>query len=154
VRKLRTDGRPIRIEYRLEALQEALAGIPGLIAAYLFGSYGTPRQTPLSDVDLALVFRLGEEPDVDAEMTARAAVLDALQEEDVTIVFLNKAGSPFQYEVLSTGRRLFCSDATALADFIERVLKVHGEYVIDYEPFLEEYGRALRERYGIPDHPA
>ena len=57
MRKLRTDGRPIDIAAHLDELRELLAAEPGMVAGYVFGSYGTPAQTPLSDVDLALVFR-------------------------------------------------------------------------------------------------
>lgn len=147
MRKLRTNGEPLRIDHRLDALREVLARAPGLVAAFLFGSYGTPRQTPLSDVDLALVFRLGEEPGFDAEMELRGEIHAALAEDDVGIVFLNRAPSPFQHEVLSTGRRLYCSDETALADFVERVLRVHADFVFDHRRFLAEYDQALRERY-------
>lgn len=147
MRKLRNDGKPIRIDHRLGALEELLARTPGLIAAYLFGSYGTARQTPLSDVDLALVFRAGKSPDFRGEMRLRADILDALQEEDVSIVILDRAPSPFQYEVLATGRRLYCADEAALADFVERVLKVYCDFAIDHRHFLAEYDQALRERY-------
>jgi predicted nucleotidyltransferase len=56
IRKLHNDGRPIDISSKLPDLIAALADMPGLAAVYLYGSYGTPYQTPLSDVDLALVF--------------------------------------------------------------------------------------------------
>ncbi|HEX2162792.1 MAG TPA: nucleotidyltransferase domain-containing protein [Thermoanaerobaculia bacterium] len=147
MRKLHTDVRPIRIEHRLGVLRELLAATPGLVGAYLFGSYGTPYQTPLSDVDLALLFRPGEEPDFHREMTLRGDFLRALEEEDVGIVLLHRMPSPFQLEVLSTGRSLYCSDRRALADFVERVLRVHADFEPDHRRFLDEYDRALRERY-------
>lgn len=148
MRKLKTDGRMIRVDDRWDELRALFGHTPGLVAAYLFGSYGTPRQTPLSDVDVALVFGAGGEPEFDAEMRLRSEILETLGEEDVSIVVLDRAPSPFQYEVLSTGRRLYCADETALADFVERVLKVHGDFIIDHRAFMAEYDRVLVERYG------
>ena len=49
----RETGELIDIDDRLDAIREVLQGDTRVLAAYLFGSYGTPDQTPLSDVDLA-----------------------------------------------------------------------------------------------------
>jgi len=147
MRKLRTDGEMLDVEARLETLRERLHEVPGLIAVYLFGSYGTRFQTPLSDIDLALVFRPGAAPELDDELELRADVLDALNEDDVSIVILNRAPSLFQFEVLETGRVLLCSDETALADFVAGVLLRHSDYVIDHRRFLHDYDAALRARY-------
>lgn len=57
MRKLQRTDELISIESRMEALQECLQETTSLVAGYLFGSYDTPEQTPLSDVDLAFVFR-------------------------------------------------------------------------------------------------
>lgn len=148
MRKLKTDGRMIRVDDRLDDLRALFGRTDGLVAAFLFGSYGTPRQTPLSDVDIALVFRNGQVPGFDEEMELRADILDTLGDEDVSIVFLDRAPSPFQHEVLSTGRRIYCSDEIALADFVEGVLRVYLDFGIDYRAFLEEYDRSLVARYG------
>lgn len=147
MRKLRTDGRPLEVDARLPALRELLQASEGVVAAYLFGSYGTPHQTPLSDVDLALVFREEAVPSLDDELRLRGEILDALREEDVSIVILNRAPSPFQHRVLSEGRLLLCHDETALADFVEDVLRTYLDFSIDYRRFLQEYDEALRERY-------
>lgn len=148
MRLLRVTGRPIDVEDRWDALREVLEETPDLVAAYLFGSYGTEYQTPLSDVDLGFVFRLGHEPEFDDEMTFRADVLDALQEEDVSIVILNKVPCTLQMKVLETGRQIYCADEIALADFVEHVLNIHGDYIIDHRRFLAEYDAALVAEYG------
>ena len=148
MRRLKTDGRMIRIDDRLDDLRDLFERTEGLVAAYLFGSYGTPNQTPLSDVDLGLIFRDGGTPALDEELALRADILDALREEDVSIVFLDRAPSPFQHRVLSTGRRIYCADATAHADFVERVLQIYLDFAIDYRAFLAEYDRSLAEAYG------
>jgi predicted nucleotidyltransferase len=147
VRKLRNDGRPIDIDAHLGALVDLLRAREGLVAAYLYGSYGTPYQTPLSDVDLALVFHPGCQLEFRDEMQLRSEILACLREDDVSITLLDRAPAPFQYEVLATGRLLLCTDPAALADFVETVLDRHADYVTDHECFLHEYDQALVERY-------
>ena len=147
MRKLHNDGRPIRIEDRLPALEEVLRATPGLVAAYLFGSYGTEDQTPLSDVDLALVFKQGASPGFDEELRLRGRILDALAEEDVSITLLDQAPPVFQLRVLETGRLLYCADPDALADFQARTFSRHADFIIDHERFCREYDEALVARY-------
>lgn len=147
MRKLRVDGKPIDIEPYMDDLQACFRKTRGLVAVYLHGSYGTPHQTPLSDVDLALVYRADALPTFEEEMDAIGCITGAAHAEDVSVTTLNRAPAPFQFRVLSTGRLLYCVDRVALADFVEQVLNVHGDYVIDYERFLGEYDAALLERY-------
>ncbi len=148
MRKLSVDGRPIDIEPCMGALADCFRRAEGLAAVYLYGSYGTPYQTPLSDVDLALVYRSDAVPTFRAEIEMVGCILEAVREDDVSATVLNRAPAPFQFRVLSTGRLIYCSDRLALADFVERVLNAYGDYVTDYERFLREYDAALVERYG------
>ena len=143
MRKLRNDGRPIRIESRLGELDLRLRGFPGVAAAFLFGSYGTPYQTPLSDVDVAVLFRADAVPAPGAE----AAVMEALAEDDVSLTVLNRVPSVFALRVLRYGRLLPCTDATSLADFTAEVLQRQADFAIPRERFLREYDAALHERF-------
>lgn len=147
MRKLSNDGMRIDIEDRLGDLEVCLEETEGVVAAYLFGSYGTPDQTPLSDVDLAFVFRSDAAPSAEAELQLRARVLAALRQDDVSITVLNRAPSPFQYRVLSTGRLIYCASPVELADFVELVLNRHADFLPHYEAFLREYDAALALRY-------
>lgn len=148
MRWLNNDGKPIDIEPYLGALVAELRALPGIVAAYLYGSYGTPLQTPLSDVDLALVFRPEAVPSFKEELRLIGLVTGTLHEDDVSVTILNRSPCTFQYRVLATGRRLLSTDPIALADFVEGVLRRHGDYVIDERRFLAEYDEALLEAYG------
>ena len=148
MRKLRNDGVRIDIDGRLPALRHALREVPGLAACYAFGSYGTEWQTPLSDVDLALVLDPRRSPPTaEEELDIVGVVTETLQEEDVTVMILNKAPLAFRFDVLSKGRPLFVFDEVALADFVEATIDRHGDYVIDRDRFAAEFDRALAEDY-------
>lgn len=147
MRKLHNDGRRIDIDDRLPVLEAALRAVPGLAACFLFGSYGTEWQTPLSDVDLAFVFRREEAPDFDGEMALIGTVTDALREDDVSVTNLNRASLALRFDILSKGRPLFVFDEIALADFVEETIDRHADFAVDRDRFLAEYDRALVEEY-------
>lgn len=142
-----SQGGALDIEPHRAALAETLERTPGLVAAYLYGSYGTRFQTPLSDVDVGLVFRHDAVPGFCEQVEITATISDVLHTDDVSVTVLNRCAPVFQYRVLSTGRLLRCSDPTALADFVEQVLNKYHDLAGDYERFYQEYDAALVERY-------
>ena len=146
-RKIRNTGRMIDVSSRLPVLEATLAEVPGLTAVFVYGSYGTPSQTPLSDVDIALLFADGGEPSVDQHTRLIGLVMEALREDDVSVTVLNRAPLAFQHKVLAEGRRLFVLDETALADFVERTVSRYSDFRIDETRFLDEYDRAVVEEY-------
>ncbi len=148
MRKLHNDGKVIDIDSRLPALLRLVREEAGVLAAFLFGSYGTADQTPLSDVDLAFVFRPGAVVGFAAELEFRGRVLESLRQDDVSILILNRASPILQFRVLATGRLLYCSDPGALADFTAEVLIRHADFAPDYRRFLREYDAALVAEYG------
>lgn len=138
---------PIDVEAYLPDLRAYLERLDGLVAAWIYGSYGTSHQTPLSDLDLALVFRPGQVPDFRRELTIAGDIQEILHEDDAAVTVINRTPVIFQFRVLETGRQLVCNDPVALADFVERVLIEHGDYITDHEEFVREYDRAFSERY-------
>lgn len=147
MRKLHNDGRPIDVDALLPRLKAALESTPGLAAVYLFGSYGTPWQTPLSDVDLALIFAPGAAPGFERELELIGVVTETLGVDDVSVTFANRAPLAMRFDVLSKGRRLFVFDEIALADFIEETIGRYADFAIDQKRFLAEYDRALVGEY-------
>jgi predicted nucleotidyltransferase len=146
-RKIRVTGEVLDVAPRLRALERTLREIPGLAAAYIYGSYGTPSQTPLSDLDLALVFAEGCDPSPQQVVELIGRVCEALREDDVSVTVLNHVPLAFQYKVLAEGRRLLLLDEIAHADFVERTVTRYSDFAVDEQRFLEEYDRALVEEY-------
>lgn len=144
-RKFRLTRRPIDVDDRLPALAEALRADGRVVAAFLHGSYGTPEQTPLSDVDVALLLRRDVPATARVHLELIGKVCDALGEDDVSVTLLNRAPLPLQFEILRTGRLLLENDEDALADFVEHVCKRYGDHAVAYRAMLAEYDAALRE---------
>jgi len=79
--------------------------IPGVAAAYLFGSYVSGRMTGRSDVDIAILFSDNYRGDVDRlDLMVR---LSAAAGKDADIVILNDAAPFLYHEILSNGELIF-----------------------------------------------
>ncbi len=82
----------------------ALADVlpPGVRLVVAFGSHGTPRARPDSDVDLLVAL----DDDTPEARFAAAAALSAYFDRDVDVVFNSDAGPQVRFEVARTGRPL------------------------------------------------
>ena len=141
-------GTAIDVEPYLDDLRRYLEDLDGLVAAWIYGSYGTPEQTPLSDLDLAILFQKGKVPAFERQLEIYGKIPEILHEDDVSITILNRSPALFQMRVLQTGRQIVCRDPVALADFVEFVISRHADYIVDHQQFVKEYDQALVERYG------
>ena len=127
-RKIANDGNPIDISERMDDLRELFASDPRIVAVYIYGSYGSPHQTPLSDVDLAVLFRRESVPPLEDELRLTASVIDTVGVEDVSVCVLNRLPIVSQFKIVAEGRLIFLSDAEAHLGFVEYVFKVYGDY--------------------------
>ncbi|MBE3519952.1 MAG: nucleotidyltransferase domain-containing protein [Firmicutes bacterium] len=65
----------MNIEPQIGALVRYLEAQDDILAAYLYGSYGTAHQTALSDVDLALLFYRERRSDVRRFLSLEADIV-------------------------------------------------------------------------------
>ncbi len=138
-------GKLIDIEDKLPALREYFASQPEIEAAYLYGSYGTPFQTPLSDVDLALL--LSKKISFKRELQISAKISMIAEEDDINVLILNDAPVVLQFNVIAAERVLYKRDADKVADFVEIVLTRYGDYQIDMAFFSREHFEGLKEAF-------
>lgn len=91
----------------VEALQQRL---PDLLAVYLFGSRARDEARPDSDLDLAVLVAGKLQP---VALWELAQTLAALTGYDVDLVDLRSASTVMQYQIITTGNRLWCRDMQA-----------------------------------------
>lgn len=144
MRKLTPPTQTLSLTEQLPKLETLFRQTPGVAAVLLYGSHETPQQTPLSDIDLAVIAVSGQELD-ELKLSGNVA---AIAGDDVSVTVLNSAPLPFRFRVLSIGRPLFIFSQTGLADFTEHTLKYYHDFRPDYEAMVRDYDEALRERYG------
>ena len=121
------------IEERIEKVRGLCQKREEIIALYIFGSYGTYEQTPLSDIDFAVLYK--SIPKMEEELDFEVKISEIFEREDIDVIVLNRASVDLQIEVLSKGEIIYCSDEILLAEFKEKVFDQYG----DYEPILREF---------------
>ena len=112
-------------------------------AAYLFGSLATGRETPLSDIDLAVLLTRVDMAELVAIVKALTIALSRkLDSLKVDLVCLNFADLPIRFSVIKNGTLLFERNPRVRIRFEEQTVK---EY-IDMVPLWEEYDRYMLQR--------
>jgi predicted nucleotidyltransferase len=134
------------VKDKKERLQKYFAGEPDIIAVYLFGSYGTERESPLSDIDFAVLFTEEVKVDLMREMGIMAQISAILKIEEVDLVNLNQAPVLLQHEAIK-GELIFERDENQVADFEQRVLTFSYDERIRAREFYKTYRQALKEEY-------
>ena len=88
--------------------------VPGLLAVYRFGSFGTPAQRPDSDIDLGL---LGGTPLNSMFLFDLAGELATLAHREVDLIDLITCSTVLRAQVVATGERVFCRDSYRCESF-------------------------------------
>ncbi len=129
---------PPDIAERLETLDQALAGCPGVVFAYLFGGAATGAIRPLSDVDLAVYFDEGLSP-TEARLTAIGTATRHLGTEEVDVVVLNSAPTALVGRILMTRKVILDRHPFTRHRFESRMLREFFDF-----RFFEQRLLALR----------
>lgn len=103
---------------------ESIKNHPDVIAIYLFGSYAKGEQSPMSDVDIAVI--LGNpNPENEAEV-------GSLISPEIDVVLFHRLPLHIKFEIFRYGKELFVRDEGKL---VEIKLKVMREYLDTYRMY-------------------
>ena len=100
-----------------------LESLPGCLAVYLFGSWGTEQQRHDSDLDLAVL------PPQPLEPMGRwqlAQTLASLARCDVDLVDLLSASTVLRMEVVAHGERLYGAESSEVERFEDTVFSSYA----------------------------
>ena len=111
--------------------------IPGLVAAYLFGSTARGDASDGSDVDVGLLYSRAPASTLADQPFEVAADLASLLGRDVDAIVLNTAPVDLIHRVLRDGRCVFESDRATRIAF---EMRSRNEY-FDLLPILRRYRR-------------
>jgi len=93
----------------IPSLIEKLSLDEDIIALYLFGSYAEDKQTPVSDIDLAVLLKRDFPQDsyFEKKLTLLSTITSLLKTDEVDLVILNQVPPALSYRILSKGSLLF-----------------------------------------------
>ena len=119
---------------------------PTTQAIYLFGTHGTADEWPDSDVDIALLLPPKEAHQRPQLMLTPChyALADALG-KPVDLLNARQVSTVFQKEIVKSGRKLYCADDNAVAEFEMLTLSYYQKLNQERKAILKafhETGRA------------
>lgn len=110
-----------------------------VIAAYLFGSCHTGRMTPLSDIDIAILFdeKLSSQEIESMENEIYIKLTNVLGTDEVDLIVLNRAPLSVKFGVLKDKEIIYFSNKEKVVDFQCNVV---SEY-LDFKPIRDGINR-------------
>ena len=96
-----------------------------VVLAYLYGSQARGTAGPLSDVDVAVLFRseLPSDERFRQLLAVMGEFMDIFQREDVFVADLDDATPLLRFEVYREGRLLYCQDDAIRVKFLTEALR-------------------------------
>jgi hypothetical protein len=125
--------------------------------AYLFGSFAIDLETPLSDIDIAVFQKYGNNNEEDsgktkynflnAELSIESDLTQILSSFKFDVRSLNNAPIIIIGKIINEGKLLFYKDENFFYDYIELSRLKYMDYSIVYNPlFNERYENLLNDR--------
>lgn len=120
--------KPLSIKYTQKTL-------PGVQALYLFGSIVCEHFTSESDIEVAFLCPAPVAPLQRWEMTQQLAIQ---LHREVDLIDLQQASTVMQFQVVSTGERIFAADEQYMPWWELKVYQLYLTLNDDRKPILEE----------------
>lgn len=120
----------------LQSIKELLQEHDEVRLAIVYGSASENRQTPASDLDLAVA---GKEQLSATSMMKLIEELALIAERPIDLVDLQTTHGPLLKQILSKGEILFKEDPTLYGEIIKRMIFAEAD-------FMPYYNRILKER--------
>ncbi len=123
---------------------ETVFGKFGVVLAYLYGSQATGAAGALSDVDIAVLFTHGTDPNERFQRVLQlmSDLAQVFGRDDVNVLDLDEGSPLLNNNVRISGRLIYCADERERAVFVLRALQQFE----DTEPMRREQNRYLREK--------
>lgn len=105
-----------------------------IIVAYLFGSVNRGKINPLSDIDIAILFKEMPKKDmIKLELDVLEDISKYLKTEEIDLLNLNFAPLSVRYGVVKEKKILYYSDKQKVVDFEFEVIKNY----LDFKPIRD-----------------
>ena len=109
--------------------------LPGLLSIYRFGSWGTPYERADSDIDLAVLLQGAMDS---ASLWDVAQDIAKVIGKNVDLVDLLQASTVMRMQVISTGKRLYCSNPIVCEQFEDYVYVAYARLNEERRGILED----------------
>lgn len=130
------------MDNKLDSVIQQLKNYPDILAVFLFGSTVSGLKSPLSDLDIGVIFHqpqnIFNNPKNSLKMYEQLFDIFAplvSNSNQLDLVFLQTASLAVQKEAVMNGELIYCQDINKLLDYKEKVLLKFA----DIKPLLNQF---------------
>ncbi len=137
---------PPHIVDRIPELINRISKDKEIVALFSFGSLARGDLKPLSDLDFGILVSptFDREQKFDKHLELIGVFNDHFETDEIDLVLMNDAPMRFSYNIIKSGKLLFCSDSDVLKDFIEKTVKLY----LDFRYFRDEFDKEFLKGVG------
>jgi predicted nucleotidyltransferase len=137
---------PDNVLEKLPDLIRTLIQHSEVVALYSFGSVAKKELKPLSDLDFAVLLsgQLNKKLRFEKHLELIGIFNTIFRTDEIDLVVLNDAPFHFCFQVLKTGKLLYCKNKAELIDFREQVVKNY----LDFKYFRDSFDHAFLKGIG------
>jgi uncharacterized protein len=137
---------PEDILTRIQEVITKIADDRDVVALFAFGSIADGHLKPLSDLDFGVLLSdsLGKKDRFTKSINLIGVFNQTLKTDEVDLVILNDDPLLFAYQILKTGKLLYCREEDRLIDFIEETTKLY----LDFKPTRDQFDREFLKGVG------
>ncbi|AGL02156.1 type VII toxin-antitoxin system MntA family adenylyltransferase antitoxin [Desulfoscipio gibsoniae] len=135
----------MRLKFDMQKLADIIGQYKQIVAVYLFGSSLDEKVLEPRDVDLALLFNSPPQSNVDLYVALYPALLKVFAPLEVDLLFMHSVGLPLCFEIISTGKVIYCADADRRTDFEDNITREYLDFKYHLEIARREYYEEIME---------
>ncbi len=118
---------PPGVTDRIQILIDEISKDSDVVAVFSFGSLAAGDLKPLSDLDFAVLIskNLDSKTRFEKHLQLFGLFNQVFKTDEIDLVLLNDLSAGFSYNIIFSGKLLYCVDRAELTDFMERTVKSH-----------------------------
>ena len=131
---------------RLPELIDQISKDKEIVALFAFGSLARGDLKPLSDLDFGIfaIPTLDRKQRFDKHLELIGVFNKHFETDEIDLVLMNDAPMRYSYNIIRSGKLLFCSDSDILRDFVEKSVKLY----LDFKYFRDEFDKEFLKGVG------
>lgn len=137
---------PDDVMNRLPAVLRRVERDLDVIALYAFGGVADGALKPLSDLDFGVLIStaLNRRQRFEKHLDLIGIFNETFRTDEIDLVLMNDAPMRFSYNIIRSGKLLYCRNQKELVDFCEKTVKLY----LDFSFFRENFDRVFLKGIG------
>ena len=121
---------PNGVHRKIPGFVRSLSGDKNVVALYAFGSLAHDALKPLSDLDFGILLseRMNKSQRFQKHLDLIGLFTDFFKTDEIDLISMRDTAPRIAYNIMKTGKLLFCNDKSELTNFREQTVKSYIDF--------------------------